>query len=262
MPNLDKIKEIADQRQLALINAVIEAGDVLKSYWPGNTDKNQELSVETKEDGSVVTTADFKSNEILLEALERIYPEVPICSEETEYDDSHGKNTVWYVDPLDGTSHFVNGEDDFSILVGLCDKGVPSVGIIYFPILDILVFSAQGKGAYANNEKLSVSKRDKFDSTRVSIRRFEPKEEGCIISYDSGYGQFKVATGDIDACVIHFDTFKVWDLVAPSAIILNSGGQISDESGNPFDFEGETEREGFFIASNSILHSDVLSKLI
>src|SRR5262245_59405259 len=102
-----------------LESAIRQAGAKLLEYWPGGTSASG-LDVKKKADGSVVTSADFASNEIVVQALRASFPQDGILSEEFPPDDLlKSKSRIWIIDPLDGTQSFVDGNDDFSVLVAL-----------------------------------------------------------------------------------------------------------------------------------------------
>ena len=261
MPNVQKIKAVLDDRENNLLEAILKAGEILKSYWPNNPDQKADFTVEIKKDGSQVTTADFMSNEILLEALQRNYPSDLICSEEVPYVHQENNPRVWYVDPLDGTKHFVDGLDDFSILVGLCENGIPTIGFIYFPILDVLGFSAKGRGVFGNEEEIKVSKNTIIDPEKIYVRRFEPKTGKGYKNFDtidSGNAQYMVASGTLDACIAKLVSHKAWDFVATSAMIINAGGLVTDEYGNNIKFIGSDMTSDFYVASNGLVHQEIL----
>lgn len=269
MPKLDNILPHTNRQEQALLQAVIKAGDALMDFWPGKTKtaktKDQEsLNIQEKSDGTFVTDADFKSNEILLKALQEIYPEDQICSEEVGYVDQTGEENdqVWFVDPLDGTSNFIDGEDDFLVLLGLCKRGKPILGIAYLPARDRLVFAAEGRGAYCSQQgKLHVGTQKELKPEEVSIRKFKLGEEYTQLGFHSGTAQLKVSCGELSACAIKLTDShcpKSWDFAAFQVIVTESGGIVSDHWGNEIKYESDSLKEDFYIASNKQVHKELI----
>ena len=106
-----------------------------------------EFSVELKEDESPLTKADLASHEIIIEGLGRLFPDIPILSEEStvpEYDERSTWSEYWLVDPLDGTKEFVNRNGEFTVNIALIRQneavlglvGVPVAGEVYIGDLD------------------------------------------------------------------------------------------------------------------------------
>ena len=90
---------------------------------------------EIKSDGSPVTEADFKANELILDSLKKITPNIPIISEETYTKDTIvSDQPYWLVDPLDGTKEFINKSNDFTVNIALIEESIPIFGIIAAPV--------------------------------------------------------------------------------------------------------------------------------
>jgi 3'-phosphoadenosine 5'-phosphosulfate (PAPS) 3'-phosphatase len=243
-----------------LQSAVIKAGDLLLSMWPGNPDAQQILKVQEKSDGTLVSQADLASNQILIGAITRLFPGDEILSEESPVDSSRLSRSkrVWIVDPLDGTSSFVHGRDDFSILVGLAEEGVPVLGVMFFPALNKLVVSLPGGRAEMNGASLAVSKTQELMPGRIYIRNFIcARTELACQMMDSGLALLKVASGELDGAIIRMTTHREWDLAAPAAVLFSAGGVMSDETGKPIKFGSGIINFQYVIASNSHIHKQL-----
>lgn len=120
---------------LQLSDAVRQAGGVVLSMWPKRRATATIIEVAQKIDGSLVSEADMASNELLTTALHSLYPSDLIFSEEVMCDPAavFSSKRTWIIDPLDGTSAFLEGRDDFSILVGLSVDHTPTQGLCFFP---------------------------------------------------------------------------------------------------------------------------------
>src|SRR5882724_6184390 len=113
-----------------IIDLAREAGNEIMIIYA------QEFSVETKGDNSPLTQADKKSNAIIVNGLRRMYPEIPIISEETKltsYEERKNWKTYWLVDPLDGTKEFIKKNGEFTVNIALMSNGQPVLGVVYAP---------------------------------------------------------------------------------------------------------------------------------
>ena len=137
------------------VNAAIKAGEAILDIYDGD------FRTVTKTDDSPVTDADLKSNEIIKKILSKT--DYSILSEEDIDDPKRlSENTIWVIDPLDGTSDYIDKTGEFTIMISLIKKNDPILGVIGWPTEKTLFVAQKGCGAfrYSNNEwtKISVSK--------------------------------------------------------------------------------------------------------
>ncbi len=253
-----------DQRLNQLVDTITRAGDVLLSYWPGSSSSLERLSsdIVQKSDGSPVSTADLKSNELLSREIATIFPEDILFSEETAIEPERVRQSMrtWIIDPLDGTAAFLSGRDDFAILVGLCESYRPTVGMMYFPARQEFAIAREGRGATLNGTPLRVSVTSHCRQGGVYIRNFEcTRPEVASPAMDSSLALLKVAKGELDAAVIRMTTHREWDIAAPMALIREAGGTITDEKGDEIRCGLGGVSFGCFVASNGRLHQEVLA---
>lgn len=254
---------ITVEQEEQLIKLVISAGTKLLEFWPGRlrVDAAVGLEIKTKSDGSFVTAADFASNDILVKGLSEIFPNDGIISEELPItQEVLQKNRLWIIDPLDGTKSFVNGIDDFSVLVSLCIGPKPEVGVMYFPAQGKLCITKKGQGTLVNGEKMQVSKEKIPRLQSVNIRAFELPNEQIIYTdkIDSGLAQLNVCRGVFDGVIFKLSSLREWDLAAPSLAIEEAGGRVSDENGNSIAFNKGFMPCKYYVASNGLVHNQLL----
>lgn len=225
----------------------------------------------------VVTTADTKAEEYILQRLMQLFPGDPILSEERGAIgrmQRHG----WLVDPLDATKDFKEGGIGFSVMIGRYEDGKPVLGVVYAPAKNILYFGQKGHGSYVRKDekdyKLAVSSRSYFKDARLVTRipyeerRVEDKYEKMfrvkerIQEGSIGLKVGLIASGSAD---FHLSTnFRAnkWDTCAPQVILEEAGGVITDFYGNPLDYmQSESRWQHSFVASNGFLHRKVIEKL-
>jgi 3'-phosphoadenosine 5'-phosphosulfate (PAPS) 3'-phosphatase len=248
---------VSPTEHIELCAAVRRAGDVLLSLWPGAGRSPQQLRTESKADGSAVTQADLLSNEILIAALQKLFPNDAILSEETPFvaDELTCSRRTWVLDPLDGTRSFIEGRDDFSVLVALCEDYTPVYGIMFFPARQQFVIAEQGGPALCNGAAISVSRARILEPGRVYIRNFEClRPEVASPMMDSGAALLKVANGELDGAIIRMTTHREWDIAAPTAVIRAAGGTVTTETSSQIVFgQGRIDFQ-YLLASNGSIH--------
>jgi len=224
------------------------------------------MKVEGKADGSLVTEADKAADRVIAEGLAKLLPDVPTLSEErTQLAKRPYKNSFFLIDPLDGTTEFVAGRDEFTVNLALVTNGKPLLGIVSAPALGLLWRGVVGHGA----ERLLVTK-DAHARAAQSIRtRKHPGSGGAWIvavsrSHMDKHTQAfiaarpgairqvlgsaikfcRVAEGGADIYPRLAPTSE-WDVAAGHAVVTAAGGKITDGKGGELRF-GEA-REGFLV---------------
>jgi len=230
---------------------------------------SREFTIEQKEDRSPVTEADKKSNEIIINALSELYPDIPFISEETKqtsYAERKDWKYFWLIDPLDGTKEFIKKNGEFTINIALIEDHTPILGVIYVPVKEIFYYSQKGKGSFkiesgadaqsifaseqATKEKLTVVGSRSHGSETLNAFIEEKKSvynEVELISSGSSLKFCLVAEGKADIYPRTGPTHE-WDTAAGHAIVLESGKSAYDyESGEPLLYNKENLLNGWFI---------------
>ena len=228
-------------------------------------------NTEYKKDKSPVTDADLLSNTIITLGLKKIFPSIPIISEETEMDGYDIRKTweyTWLLDPLDGTKEFINRSGEFSINLALIQNGIPVVGFIYLPVFKLLYYAIKGFGAFevinnitnvisVNTFSLAqkglrvVASRSEMDSSTKSYIEILDSPE--IITLGSALKFISIAKGEADYYprMIHI---MEWDTAAGQIVIEEAGGVLVEaESGLPLIYNKPTMFNPYFIASGKII---------
>ncbi len=223
----------------ALKDIAVKAGDeILKIYH----DKALSGEVDYKSDNSPLTLADQASNEVIVNALKSLYPDIPVLSEEekhTEYEIRKQWNRFWLVDPLDGTKEFIKRNGEFTVNIALIEDRYPVLGIIYTPVLKKLYIGnvLEGAAIMITDDKkehsLKVNSRQ-TDRIAVGSRSHKSDEEaelleqyGVIetISVGSSLKFCMVAEGKADIYYRHGPTME-WDTAAGQAIAEAAGAKV------------------------------------
>lgn len=231
----------------------------------------QNFSVENKEGfENFVTDADKDAEDLIKAELMKHFPDHGFRAEETA-NDSSDKEFVWIVDPMDGTRHFVQRKDTFTILIGLAHKGKPILGVVYAPNLDKLYWAEKGKGAFLNGERIRTSNINKPTENRVACSQVFKRDEELRSYYNkiprksfefigsAGYKVCLVADGTKEFYLGKANFLKEWDLCARAIILEEAGGKITHFDGRELVFNKEEDdfSQGF-IASNGKMHEELL----
>ena len=123
-----------------------EAGAAILDLYQGPLDIRQKFGADDREP---VTQADTMANEIIVSRLRQEFPDDGILAEES-VDTSHrlDKSRVWMIDPLDGTTGFIDGNGDFAVQIGLTQNGACVLGVVYQPLSGVLYLAVSGGGAW------------------------------------------------------------------------------------------------------------------
>lgn len=141
---------------------------------------NDGHDVEYKDDNSPLTAADKASHNVIVEGLQKHFPDIPILSEEgadIPYTQRKNWTHFWLVDPLDGTKEFIKRNGEFTVNIALIDNQQPVLGVVYVPAQDKLYYGIVGEGAWLQS-KLPVCSCQEADLTP------EVKTESCKLTSD------------------------------------------------------------------------------
>ncbi|MBT3585640.1 MAG: 3'(2'),5'-bisphosphate nucleotidase CysQ [Halobacteriovoraceae bacterium] len=229
-----------NQQKLELvIAAAIEAGkEILPTYFG-------EYKIEIKQDQSPVTEADLMANDIIIKRLGEHFSDIPILSEESEQQEfSIRKEWKRYfcIDPIDGTKGFISKSGQFTINIALIEDNFPILGVIYWPVEDILYFATKGEGAYrvkeGVKEKLPCETADPKKLRVVKSKsHLNPETQEFIVKMQgSGKEIESVSIGSsLKFCMVAEGSAEVyprlgptseWDTAAAQCIVEESGGQV------------------------------------
>ena len=263
IPIKDKIYEL----ELAIIAAKSAVEKILEVY-------NGNFKISQKNDDSPVTDADLKSNETIKKILSKT--RYQILSEEDKDDKSRlRKNIIWIIDPLDGTSDFIDRTGEFTVMIALIKDKKPILGVIGWPTENTLFVAQKGKGAYryANNkwEKLSVTKIKNISECRIVGSRHHLSEKEKLFieklnvknftSIGSSLKVGKISSGDAEAYITTTNKMKEWDSAASYCIISEAGGKMTDMSGNEITYNNKKVfHENGILVTNGLIHEKIIAE--
>jgi myo-inositol-1(or 4)-monophosphatase len=245
--------------------AALAAGAVLEERW-GKIETIQEKGTG----GDLVTEVDKASEAVLLEVLQRHFPDQAILAEESGQIGDRGRY-LWAIDPLDGTTNYAHNYPVACVSVGLLIDGQPEVGVIYNPFQKELFRAAKGCGATLNFRPIQVSPTCDLAQSLLATgfaydRRETPDNnyaEFCYLTHKS-QGVRRAGSAALDlaavACGRHDGYWergiKPWDVTAGIIIVEEAGGKVTAYDGSPLDLQS-----GRILATNRHLH-EVLSQTL
>ena len=205
------------------------------------------FAVETKRDSSPVTEADRAAELIILAALARAAPGVPVIAEEEVAAGRIPAHDDFYflVDPLDGTKEFVRGGDDYTVNIGLVAQGTPRLGVVYSPARRTMHAGLVGSGAWRERDgarqaiatrapaqpPVAVASKSHFNQATADY--LEQAASGCgHVAIGSSLKFCIVAEGKADIYPRLSPTSE-WDTAAGHAVLLAAGGRVDGPDGAP-----------------------------
>lgn len=235
-------------------SAALEAGEVMRQYFAIG------VKHTIKEDNTPLTEADSKINKLVIESLEKTFPEHSLIGEEiSRIKDS---TYMWILDPLDGTIAFLRGVPISVFSIALVKDGEPILGVVYDPYLRRLYHAVKGGGAFLNERKIATSKHQDLKNSYIAYEGHRGFKNlhflnelkglgayflsyGCII-----YEHMMVATGQLDAAI--FPLPNPWDSASAKVIVEEAGGVTSSLRGKSQRYDQEVD--GFISACNGTFH--------
>tara|TARA_B100002019_G_C21203564_1_gene565392 strand:- start:277 stop:987 length:711 start_codon:yes stop_codon:yes gene_type:complete len=214
----------------------------------------EKLQVSKKGPSDFVTNSDLKVEKIILDELIKARPNYSIISEENGIKINKDKNNTWIIDPIDGTVNFLHGIPHFAISIALKSKNEIISGLIFDPIKNEMFFAEKSNGAYFNNHRMRVSRKNQINDClfvtggKNNINSNLPLRKSGCAALDMAY----VAAGRYDG---YFqDDLNIWDIAAGIILINESGGIL-----NKIDIS--VNKNIKVIASSTDIHSKLLEKL-
>lgn len=215
-----------------IVTIAQEAGNAIMQIY------QKDFIIKYKDDKSPLTNADTKSNEIICSALAKLYPKIPIVSEENKqisYKIRKDWQYYWCIDPIDGTKEFIKKNGEFTVNIALIYKNTPVLGVVYAPAIGEMYKAKKGEGAFKNGirlplhvnentkEKLFVvaSKSHLSKETQEFINNLDAKEIEQV-SKGSSLKLCMVASGEADVYPRLAPTME-WDTAAADAIVREAG---------------------------------------
>ena len=211
----------------ANLNVMIKASEKASKILIRDFGEIEKLQVSKKGPIDFVTNADLKAEKIIIEELKKARPNFSIISEENGVENNKDKKNTWIIDPIDGTVNFLHGVPHFAISIALKSENEIISGLIFDPIKNEIFYAEKDSGAFFNNQRIRVSKKNEInDCLFVTGGKFktEPdipsRKSGCA-ALDMAY----VASGRYDG---YFQkNLNIWDVAAGILLVKEAGGIVN-----------------------------------
>jgi len=224
-----------------------------------------------KNDVSPVSEADLASDALLRDVLLTARPGYGWLSEETEdHHDRLSQESVWIVDPIDGTNAFLQGKPDFTVCAGLARNGEAVAGVVINPVNKQVFKAIKGEGAWLNGELLAGPKPASLETARYLSRKNVMKPDRWYDDVPAkkpayigslAYQLCVVAMGTHDAA-ISVGGLHEWDIAAAGLILSEAGGVVTDQWGEPLRYNQAFPVIDGMIAAGPALHSEIRDAMI
>ena len=231
----------------------------------------ENLQISMKGPADFVTSADVRTERMLIEELSKARPGYGFLGEESGAVEGKDKSHRFIIDPIDGTLNFMHGIPHFAICIALEREGQLVAGVTYNPVTDDLYYAEKGHGAYHNNKRLRVAERKTLAPCVIATglpmmgrdgHDDALKETAALMKTTSGIRRFGAASLDL-AYVAEgrFDGFwelglKSWDMAAGIVLVREAGGMVADLDGGQ-DMFGK----GSILTANEYLQPQLLKVL-
>lgn len=227
------------------------------------------LTVRHKSLNDLVSEVDRAAEDAIIDAIKSVYPEHAILAEESGA--SGDSDYVWIIDPLDGTTNFLHGFPVYAVSIALAHKGQVQHGVVYDPTRNDLYTASRGAGAYLNDRRLRVSRRDKLIDGLIGTG-FPFRAAADIEAYTAMFKELTTKTAGIrrpgaaaldlaSVAAGRFDGFweiglSPWDMAAGTLLVSEAGGLVGDLQG-----EANYMESGQIIAGNPKIFAQLVQTI-
>jgi myo-inositol-1(or 4)-monophosphatase len=247
------------------VDAARQAGEVLKES------ARVGFRVEHKNVIDLVTDADCRAEQRIIEVIQKAFPSHRILAEERGLARQSPSLYQWVIDPLDGTTNFAHGFPAYCVSIGVEHDGRGLIGVVFDPTRDELYTARQGKGAFLNDAPISVSSVDHLDQALLvtgfayDIRETPNNNLDHFVRFAlKAQGLRRTGSAALDLCYVasgRFDgfwevTLNPWDMAAGTVILEEAGGKVTNFRGETHSIYGKE-----LVASNGRIHRAMLDVL-
>ncbi|MBK1700754.1 inositol monophosphatase family protein [Thiococcus pfennigii] len=245
--------------------AARQAGRVLLRHF----DRADQLAVHDKGRNDFVTEVDRAAEAAIVNELRGKYPSHAILAEESG---QHGDGeTVWIIDPLDGTTNYLHGFPQFAVSIGLKHRGKLELGLVYNPLSEEMFTAVRGQGAHLNDRRLRVGKRPGLDGALIGTgfpfrdQKYMDRYLGMLRAImQEAAGIRRPGSASLDLAYVaagRLDGFwelglAPWDLAGGAVLIAEAGGTVTDLAGG-----GNFLHTGNLVAGNLKVHQAMLGRI-
>lgn len=248
-----------------LVDAARMAGRVATSFTGPSTPRWDKPG-----DAGPVTEADIAVNDILISNLRSARPDYGWLSEETEDTTERlSQDTVFIIDPIDGTRSFVEGSRTWAISIAVARQGQITAAAVFLPLRNKMYAAGLGAGSTLNGRALRVASSSEDAQAKVLAARPNMDARnwpGGMPMLDRhyrpslAYRLSLVGEGRFDGMITLRASWE-WDIAAGALIVAEAGGNITDRTGAPLRFNNPNPKLNGVVAAGKPLHHDLVTRL-
>jgi myo-inositol-1(or 4)-monophosphatase len=244
------------------IKAAKSAGEIIKKNYGKNN------LIKYKENKDFVSEVDIKAEKKIISIIKENFPKHSILGEESG-EIIKNKKFLWIIDPLDGTTNFVMQNPFFNTSIALVKDDEIILGVVYNPISEELFYAEKGQGAFLNNKKIFVNKKNDISKSIIAFCHGSKKIEH-IKKATKIYSKMKlkanhtrqlgaaalelayVACGRVSS--FYMNNMNSYDVAAGSILVQEAKGKVTDFKNKKFNIKSND-----ILATNKILHKEILN---
>lgn len=230
-----------------------------------------------------VTEADRASQRLIIAGLRARFPDDGIIGEESDTGAGitntarPGGDRVWVIDPIDGTNNYVAGLGCYAVCIGLLERGMPVLGVVYDVARDLAFAAADGR-AWMGERETRVEQEPPSERSLVMLTCNLLDRHGALPGFighwlaesrwkfrmlgSAALEAVQVGAGVAQAAITV--NGKLWDVAAPAAVVLAAGGRVTDFAGRdvfPFEVTGYSGAKVPFLAASAAAHPVLLAEI-
>ena len=257
------------------ITVIVKAARLAGNNLLRHINRLDSLTIVQKARLDYVSDVDRDAEAVIIKELKRAYPHYAFYGEETGF---HGSgNTLWVIDPLDGTSNYLHGIPHYCVSIALVTRGEPHDAVIFDPLRNELFTASKGAGALLNDRKIRVSPRKELAGSLL-LTGFAPRERerasGQLRCVDSLLTQAEdirrsgssaldlayIASGRADG---YFEAgVKAWDIAAGVLLVREAGGRVCTYHGGSLPRVDQLGPDTYHVVAGNVKIAPLLHQLV
>jgi len=236
-------------------------GEILAGYF------RQRIQMRAKQDCDFVSDADIESERAIVSVIRQAFPSHSVLGEEGTQSATADPDaeSLWVIDPLDGTTNFAHDIPHFAVSVGYYERGKPVCGVIFNPATDDWFHAVAGAGAFANGKPAAVADHRELSESLIGVGFYYDRGammEATLASlrdlfHQKIHGIRRFGTASLDLCQVGCGLFggffeyelSPWDFAAGRLFVEEAGGKVTNCLGEPLPRRtaatGEEQHSGF-----------------
>ena len=249
------------------INLITKACMKASRYLIRDFGEIENLQVSSKAPGDFVSSADRRTEKILIDELQKAHPNYGIITEESGYINKSNDKNRWIIDPIDGTMNFLNGIPQFAISIAYEEEKEIKCGVVFNPVTNEMFCAEKGNGAYLNNSRIRVSNKNKIKDALIvtggpkGASEIKEKIFSEYISVSNNVANVrKFGSAALDIAYVacgRFDGYwqrelNYWDIAAGIIILKEAGGFVDF-----FEDDKNFPLKKNILATNSLIHEEL-----